>query len=484
MELAMEEMNKSRNEPRPDGKTPPKVGAVILFPDGKIERAHRGELRDGDHAEYTLLERKLGNMKLDDCVLFTTLEPCMERNHPKISCARRTEIARIKLVYVGMTDPDPSVYGKGIKHLMDNEVRVKMFDRDIQLEIERVNSKFIEEAADRRTKAEKEELKTTLEKSEPTFNLGLLSDIALQKFIKESKIQCDINSNEFYEYLANKGILEFDNQENIYKPTGLGIILFGKNPRDKFRGAVLKAHVDYGADKVEPKDFDQALVLIPDLVEEWLLKVLPLSKDTSSFKRKDIPEFPIPVLREAVINAIVHRDYLVDDGLKSFLEIDNEKIIVKNPGSPHPAITLDQLNTFKAPSISRNPIISYIFSLMDYVEEKGFGMKTWRSLNEKYDLPLPEYTFNDPFLSLTFARNLESIKNVSIHPNLARLSLEELKGYEYLKSKGELSKREYASYFQINYKKAQRHLTKMKDLNLIGDNGEKPKSPKFKYVIK
>ena len=36
MELAIEEMNKSLNEPRHDGKTPPKVGAILLFPDGKI----------------------------------------------------------------------------------------------------------------------------------------------------------------------------------------------------------------------------------------------------------------------------------------------------------------------------------------------------------------------------------------------------------------------------------------------------------------
>lgn len=66
---------------------------------------------------------------------------------------------------------------------------------------------------------------------------------------------------------------------------------------------------------------------------------------------------------------------MIDDGFKSFLEIDNEKIVVKSPGAPHPTITLEQLNTFKAPSISRNPIITYVFNLMDYVEEKGFGMK-------------------------------------------------------------------------------------------------------------
>lgn len=59
-------MMKSNNEPRSDGKVPPKVGAVLLFPDGKTIRAHRGELREGDHAEFTLLERKLAHEKLDD----------------------------------------------------------------------------------------------------------------------------------------------------------------------------------------------------------------------------------------------------------------------------------------------------------------------------------------------------------------------------------------------------------------------------------
>ena len=114
MELAIEEMNKSQNEPRPDGKIPPKVGAILLFPDGTVFRAHRGELREGDHAEFTLLERKLSHKKLDDCVLFSTLEPCVERNAPKISCCKRTVNARIKTVYVGIQDPDPAVAGKGI----------------------------------------------------------------------------------------------------------------------------------------------------------------------------------------------------------------------------------------------------------------------------------------------------------------------------------------------------------------------------------
>ena len=63
------------------------MGAVIVFSDGRVVQAHRGELRDGDHAEFTLIERKLVNEKLDDCVLFTTLEPCVRRNDLKCLAA-------------------------------------------------------------------------------------------------------------------------------------------------------------------------------------------------------------------------------------------------------------------------------------------------------------------------------------------------------------------------------------------------------------
>ena len=206
---------------------------------------------------------------------------------------------------------------------------------------------------------------------------------------------------------------------------------------------------------------------------------MPLSKDISSFKRKDVPDFPIEVLREALINALVHRDYTIE-GARCSLEIDNEKIVVKSPGAPLPSISLEQLNTFKAPSISRNPILTYVFNLMGYMEETGFGMRTFKAMTEKYDLPLPEYAFNDPFLTLTFPRNLEAVKRVSGEQSLSKLSIEELKGFEWIKSIGELSKKQYANHFDYNDKKAQRHLARFVELGLIRSFG---KGPSTKYVF-
>jgi hypothetical protein len=56
MERAIEVMRQSVAEPRTDGKASPLVGVVLWKPDGSVETACRGELRDGDHAEYALLE--------------------------------------------------------------------------------------------------------------------------------------------------------------------------------------------------------------------------------------------------------------------------------------------------------------------------------------------------------------------------------------------------------------------------------------------
>ena len=70
MEKAVEVMQSSIVERRSDGKKTPAVGAVLVKPNGEVETACRGEIRNGDHAEYTLIERKNRNARLDGSTLF------------------------------------------------------------------------------------------------------------------------------------------------------------------------------------------------------------------------------------------------------------------------------------------------------------------------------------------------------------------------------------------------------------------------------
>lgn len=241
----------------------------------------------------------------------------------------------------------------------------------------------------------------------------------------------------------------------------------------------MKAHVTYGTTKIEPKDFDDALVLLPDQIEDWLKKVLPLSKDTSGFKRIDVPDFPIEVLREAIVNALVHRDYEIE-GAKCEIKIDGNKITVTSPGKPLPAISLEDLNTFEAPSLSRNPIITYAFSLMDYVEEKGFGMKTFKSLNQEYRLPIPKYTFKEPFLTLTFPRNTEAVKEVIGKGSIDKLSEVELKNFEIFRGKRPVSKSEFVEFTGLAARTAERYLKDWTDTGLLRKVGS---GRSTKYVL-
>lgn len=102
----------------------------------------------------------------------------------------------------------------------------------------------------------------------------------------------------------------------------------------------------------------------------------------------------------------------------------------------------------------------------------------------KYGLPLPVITYDEPYLVFSFPRTIQSAIRVHKDVSLNKLNKEQLTGYEWLRLVREASTREYSVHFDIGYKTAQRHLAKMKELNLIADNGLEVNSPNYKYKIK
>jgi len=311
MEQAIEVMRQSVSEPRPDGKANPLVGAVFWKPDGTVETACRGELRDGDHAEYALLERKNLDKKLDGTVLFTTLEPCApgSRRHPKLGCAERIVLARIKTVWIGIGDPDPTVDRKGIKYLQDSGVTVHMFDRDLQEEIQKANEAFIEQALERAAAArEPKKPKTiTLSPLENVFATAETKDFsteALEQYRTIAKISDTVGSPAFNRRLVQQGLVKQENGRST--PTGFGLLLFGREPRTVMPQAGLLATIHYPDGREEPKNFDGPLVLIPGQLEKWLNDKLPNVIDRSRMQRREVPPLPFEMVREAVVNALIH----------------------------------------------------------------------------------------------------------------------------------------------------------------------------------
>ncbi|MFD1553416.1 hypothetical protein DNU06_07035 [Putridiphycobacter roseus] len=479
MQIAVDIMKSSIVERSKDNPSP-HVGAVLVFPDGTFDTAYRGEFREGDHAEYTVMDKKNRHKDLSGCWIFATLEPCAPgaRNTPKVSCAKRISNARISDVWYGIEDKNPTVNHGGIDHLEVNGVHVHQFSPEFHKEIEEANKEFMTWASIKNREAQKEKEinnrqknSLILDQKAAETNMSSLSIEALQKFADDSNLNLNVSSEEFKQELKEMGLLEFNDKSNSYFPSGNAILLFGKRPRNKFPQAAIKAKVHFSSSKVGTETFDDALVLIPNQIEEWLNKVLPSSIDRSKFKAKQVSEFPPEVIREAIINAMIHRDYSLD-GAKISLEIFSDKIIVKSPGKPYYPITIEAMRNFTANSYSRNKKLAFVFNEMDLMEESALGMDTYRSLWKVYDLPIPIIDYKNENIVVTFPRTVEAVMD-SISKT-KELNEEELVGFELVRTKGKVTRAQYETHFSFDKKKAERHLKRMVELGLILRKGSGP----------
>ena len=473
MEKAVDVMRLSVPEERADGSPSPSVGAVLVRPDGSIETAARGELRDGNHAEFILLERKCIDERLDGSVLFTTLEPCLNRNHPKRGCARHIASARIMEVYVGIEDDNPAVAGKGIEYLRRRGVTIHMFDRDLQQIILDENQTFFEWA--RNQKAIVEEPPIKLSKYEdplPAVGLNDLSKAALEFYRAKAGIPSEVGSADFDRLLRQQGLLVGSGDEAV--PSGFGLLLFGSQPRNAMLQAGLLARADLPDGKSVRKEFGDAMVLIPSFVEEWLATVLPSTIDRSRMERKEQVDLPFEMIREAVVNALIHRDYNIE-GQKCQLLIDSNTITVKSPGGPIPPITLAQMQSFSAPMKSRNPVLHYVFARMGMAEEQGFGLeKSLKGQAELLGLPLPTFGMEGDYLVLNIPRNRKAALARLDEGVLRGLSKAERAGWEWLATRQSVSSAEYMEALGVPSRTALNHLKHFASLGLIRKVGSGP----------
>lgn len=140
MKMAVDEARKSTAE---DERHHPKVGAVVVKDGQVVATAYRGELRPGDHAEYTVLEGKLADEAIVGATVYVTLEPCTTRSADKVPCVERLIRRRVKKVVIGMLDPNQEIRGRGVLALQKVGIEVQLFSNDLVNELFEMNRNFI-----------------------------------------------------------------------------------------------------------------------------------------------------------------------------------------------------------------------------------------------------------------------------------------------------------------------------------------------------
>jgi pyrimidine deaminase RibD-like protein len=147
MKRAIEESRRCKGE---DNRLHPMVGAVVVKNGKILATAYRGEGENagGNHAEFIALETKLRRSQLAGATVYTTLEPCTTRNHPKVPCAQRLIDRKVSRVVIGMLDPNQMITGRGIRKLRDATLAVDLVPPQLMAEAEELNRDFTRSQSD------------------------------------------------------------------------------------------------------------------------------------------------------------------------------------------------------------------------------------------------------------------------------------------------------------------------------------------------
>jgi len=242
-------------------------------------------------------------------------------------------------------------------------------------------------------------------------------DVSLKKvktFLKETNTSYNVNKGNLTSVLAsisiykegkinNAGVLMFAEDINKYIPHAETIL-------GAFKG-INKTHI------YDRKDVRDDLMTQFNESISFLQKHLNVRSEIRGVNRYDIYEIPLDALREAVVNAIIHRDYSMR-GTNISINVFDDRVEIVNPGGFPSGITS---KNFGKESMRRNLIIADLFHRMGKVERLGSGIGKMRELMKQSGLKEPVFE-SDTFFRAIFYRNPEyALKRV---PEVPRKSIQ------------------------------------------------------------
>ncbi len=253
------------------------------------------------------------------------------------------------------------------------------------------------------------------------------------------------------------------------KLTNSAILLFGKEPQKFFIQAEVKC-VRFKGTKVtetiiDMKNIDGNLIDQIKEVEKFIFNNISLTSwiEDGKIQRQEKWEYPPKAIREALVNAICHRDYR--STAKIQVRIFDDRIEFWNPGRLPVGWTVEKLKQ-KHESRPFNPLIARSFFLIKYIEEVGTGTNKIVEWCKEWKLPEPDFEFTGTSIVVTLRKSKlteELLKELNERQRII---------IEYLKKFGRIDRTKTMEILKTSKDTAFRELVKLIQKGLIERKGK------------
>ena len=231
-------------------------------------------------------------------------------------------------------------------------------------------------------------------------------DFDLSKDLDKNKFNLFLDKANISKVLKRGQILENLKLLEKGKLRNAGVLLFCHRIGKFFLNATIDCVLYQGEDKykiLDRKEFNADLHSNYQNALTYLKNRLKTEYIIKGGPREEKLEIPEDALREAILNAIAHRDYFSTAHIQ--VDIYPNRVEIINPGGLIGNLTLKEL--YKK-SIPRNPLLFGLMQRMELAERSGSGLLRIDKAMKEYKLGKPKIEVNKHFFSITFIRPKES----------------------------------------------------------------------------
>lgn len=304
----------------------------------------------------------------------------------------------------------------------------------------------------------------------PVENAGL-DDLDLAKiktYLKKSKLTGQLNKNYLIELMVKEHFVVRENSRIV--PTFAGILLFGNNPHLNLTQCEIRADRYIGDSMVEwldRKDIHGTIFEIVKQTEKFLLKNMRTPAKVVGFKTEFRTEYPIEALREAVINALVHRDWHSSNAI--LIRMFDSYADIISPGELLRPLKISEIKKDDYIPKSRNKILVEVLGKLGIMDKRGTGFLRIREAMKKWGMPSPEFKEKMDSFAIKFVNPL-----VHKIPEIdgSGLNKRQKKAVEYVKSKGRITNREYREINSVSNRVAFEELNDLVKKKILIKKGE------------